>query len=152
MEDVFDQRGFAASRDSGHRDKKSERDLDIEVAQVMLARAFDANHASGIHAPTDLGDRNLDLSAQVPAGDRLIVGAHFVDGSLGDDQSTVLSCSRPQIDEMVSCLHRLLVVLDDDDGVAEIAELPQGVQQTGVVALVEPDRRLVEDVKDAHQA
>ena len=46
---------------------------------------------------------------------------------------------------------RLLVVLDDEHGVAEVAQPRQRGDQLGVVALVEPDRRLVEDVQDAHQ-
>ena len=43
------------------------------------------------------------------------------------------------------------VVLDDDDGVAEIAQRDQRREQARVVALVQPDRRLVEDVEHAGQ-
>ncbi len=45
----------------------------------------------------------------------------------------------------------LLVVLDDDDGVALVAEAAEERDQAAVVPLVEPDRRLVEDVEDAPQ-
>ena len=53
---------------------------------------------------------------------------------------------------MVGLPDRVLVVLDDDDRVAEVAEAMQRVEQALVVALVQPDRRLVEDVHDADQA
>ena len=43
-------------------------------------------------------------------------------------------------------------MLDDEDGVAEVAEAAQRCQQAVVVALVEADARLVEDVKDAGEA
>src|SRR6185312_1706925 len=43
------------------------------------------------------------------------------------------------------------VVLDDEDGVAEIAQLLQRIQEARVVALVQADRRLVEDVEHADQ-
>ena len=42
-------------------------------------------------------------------------------------------------------------MLDDDDGVAEVAQALQRLEQAGVVALVEADRRLVEDVEHAGQ-
>ena len=53
---------------------------------------------------------------------------------------------------MVGRLDRLLVVLDDQDRVAEVPEPEERVEQAPVVPLVEADRRLVEDVEDADQA
>src|SRR5439155_23365417 len=45
----------------------------------------------------------------------------------------------------------LLVVLDHDDCVAEVAELEERVDELAVVALMQADRRLVEDVENAHE-
>src|SRR5215208_7090772 len=56
------------------------------------------------------------------------------------------------VDDIVGGPDRVLVMLDDDDGVAEIAEALQGDEQSVVVALVEADARLVEDVEDSRQA
>jgi hypothetical protein len=53
---------------------------------------------------------------------------------------------------MVGLAHGLLVVLDDDDRVAEVAQLLERGEQAAVVALVQADRRLVEDVEHAHEA
>src|SRR5581483_9491725 len=47
--------------------------------------------------------------------------------------------------------HRLLVVLDDDDGVAEIAQGTQRIEEPAVVALMQPDRRLIENVEAARK-
>ena len=57
----------------------------------------------------------------------------------------------PEVDDVVGGADRLLVVLDDDDGVAEIAQPRQRRQQLAVVALVQADRRLVEHVEHAGQ-
>src|SRR4051812_49310176 len=152
VENVLDESGLATPRDSGDRDEKAERNLDVEISQVVLASAFDADHTIGVHAATDLGNRDLDLPTQVAAGDGLGIGTYFVDGAFGDDESAVLPRARAQIDQVIGCLHRLLVVLDDDDGVAEVAELSQGVEQTRVVALVEADGRLVQDVEHTDQS
>ena len=43
-------------------------------------------------------------------------------------------------------------MLDDDDRVPQVAELFQRVEQPFVVAGVQADGRLVEDVRHAHQA
>src|SRR3712207_4841990 len=43
-------------------------------------------------------------------------------------------------------------MLDDEDGVAEVAKALQGDEQAVVVALVEADRGLVEHVEDAREA
>ena len=57
----------------------------------------------------------------------------------------------PHVDEPVGRAHHLLVVLDDDDRVAERLQPLERADQLAVVALVEPDRRLVEDVEHADE-
>ena len=71
--------------------------------------------------------------------------------ALGDDVAAVLARARAHVDEPVGAAHHLLVVLDDDHGVAEVAQPLERPDQPVVVALVEPDRRLVEDVEDADE-
>ena len=46
----------------------------------------------------------------------------------------------------------VLVVLDHEHRVAEVAQPDQGVDEPAVVALVQTDRRLVEHVQHAHQS
>ena len=41
---------------------------------------------------------------------------------LGDDVAAVLARARPHVDEPVGGAHHLLVVLDDEHGVAEVAQ------------------------------
>ena len=48
--------------------------------------------------------------------------------------------------------HRVFVVLDDDDRVAQVAQLMQRVEQRSIVARMQADRRLVENVQHADQA
>ena len=69
-----------------------------------------------------------------------------------DHLAAVLAGARPDVDDPVGGADGVLVVLDDDQGVAEVLEPDQGLDQPLVVALVQADRRLVEDVEDADQA
>src|SRR5690606_3077982 len=43
----------------------------------------------------------------------------------------------------------VLVMLNDDDGIAKIAKVFERVEEAGIVALVQADRRLVQNVEDA---
>jgi len=64
----------------------------------------------------------------------------------------MLSGAWTEVDDVVCRANRLLVMLDDEDGIAEIAEAPERGEEARVVALVEPDARLVEDVQHADEA
>ena len=51
------------------------------------------------------------------------------------------------VDDVVGDLHRVFVVFDDENRVAEVAHAHEGLDQALVVALVQPDRRFVEHVQ-----
>ena len=57
----------------------------------------------------------------------------------------------PHVDQVVGCPHHRLVVLDDEHRVAKVAQAEQRADQAGVVGGMQADRRLVADVKHAHQ-
>ena len=65
--------------------------------------------------------------------------------------AAVLAGAGPEVDDVVGRADRLFVVLDDDHGVAEIAQPRERREQRAVVALVQADRRLVEHVQHAGQ-
>ncbi len=56
-----------------------------------------------------------------------------------------------EVDHVVGGLDGVGIVLDHDDGVAEIAETSQRGEEALVVPLVQPDAWLVEDVEHADQ-
>ena len=68
-----------------------------------------------------------------------------------DDLAAVLARAGPDVDDVVGDADRLLVVLDDDHGVAEVAQPHQRLDEALVVALVQADRRLVEHVEHADE-
>ena len=68
------------------------------------------------------------------------------------DLAAVLARARADVDDPVGDLDGVLVVLDDDQRVAHVAQPDQGLDQPVVVALVQADGRLVEDVQHADQA
>jgi hypothetical protein len=64
----------------------------------------------------------------------------------------VLASARAEVDDVVGGAHDGLVVLDDNDGVAEVSQVLKGADEAGVVGGVEADGGLVADVEDAGKA
>ena len=71
--------------------------------------------------------------------------------TLENELATVFPRAGPEIHDVVCRPDRLFVVLDNDDGIAEIAQTGQCRQQRAVVTLVQPDGGLIEHVQDAGQ-
>ena len=98
--------------------------------------------------------RHVDrpLAGEVLARQRGGFFATSLRRALGDHVAAVLAGTGAEIDEVVGGAHRALVVLDHDHGVAEVAQPVERRDQLLVVALVEADRGLVEDVEHADKA
>ena len=70
------------------------------------------------------------------AGERLRPGHDVLDRAFGDDPPAVLAGARTHVDDPIGRAHRFLIVLDDDQRVAQIAQPLEGADQARVVALV----------------
>ena len=68
------------------------------------------------------------------------------------DRAAVDAGARADVDDPVGGADRVLVVLDDDQRVAEVAQRDERVDEATVVALVQADARLVEHVEHAGEA
>ena len=75
-----------------------------------------------------------------------------VDRALRHDVAAVDAGAGADVEHVVGGADRVLVVLDHDHGVAEVAQPLQRFEEPRVVALVQPDRRLVEHVEHAGEA
>ena len=69
-----------------------------------------------------------------------------------DHHAAVLAGAGSDVHYPVGLVDGVLVVLDDDQGVAEVPEPGERFDQAAVVPLVQADGRLVQDVEHAHQA
>ena len=108
-----------------------------------------ANVPSVLGAP--LRNRDLALAGEELAGDRVRVPLDLLRGAFGDHVAAVHAGARAHVDQVVGRSHHLLVVLDHEHRVAEVAQPLERGDQLPVVALVEADRGLVEDVEHADQ-
>ena len=97
------------------------------------------------------GVRTVSLSGrpvvEVAAGDG-VAGPQPLDGALEHDLAAAGAGARAEVDDVVGDRDRLRLVLDDQHGVALVAQLQQQVVHPLDVVRVQADRRLVEDVGD----
>ena len=150
VQDFVDERGLARTRNTGHTGERAERNREIRVLEVVHRTALDRDALAVAFAP-DFGHRNEFFARKVLSGDGFVAFEQLVDRALEHDLAAVAARARTDIHNVVSREHGVLVVLDHDERVAEVTQPPQGRKQLVVVALVQTDRRLVEDIQHAHQ-
>ena len=129
--------------------KAPDREGDVDVLEVVHARAADGEPLQR-HAPL-AGELDAAAPGEILAGQRGLVGHDLLRRALGHDAAAVLAGAGPHVDDVVRQAHGLLVVLHDDDGVAEVAQAQQRLDEAAVVALVQADAGLVEDVEHADE-
>ena len=66
-------------------------------------------------------------------------GHDLVGGSLRHDPPAVPARPGSHVDDVIGAADRLFVVLDHDQGVAQVAQVQEGVEKTPIVALVQAD-------------
>ena len=153
VERVDDQRRLAAARHAGDAGEGAERDLGRHVLEVVAARADDLQRCAPSAACAASAGTGTDMSPvrYLPVSE---FGSAMISAGVpcDDDLAAMDAGAGADIDHIVGLQDRVLVVLDHDHGVAEVAQAPQRLQQALVVALVQADRRLVEHVEHAGQA
>src|SRR5690606_21720854 len=108
--------------------------------------------SGGVDRSTRRGDLDAAPAGEVVARERLVILEQRLVRPGMDDAAAVLAGARTDVDEPVGGADRVLVVLDDDERIAQILELDERLDESTVVALVQTDARLVEHVEHAGQS
>ena len=149
--DVADQRALARARDAGDADQRTQRNVDVDVLQVVMPCALDPQKLLA-DGPRFLGHRNRLFAGQVAARETARCAGNLFGRALAHDFTAAHPRPRPEVDQVVGGAHRVFVVLDHNDGVAQVAKLRERVEQAVVVARMQADRRFVENVQHTHQS
>ena len=150
VDHVVHERGLARSADAGDARQQPERNFDVDVLQVVFARAQDAQP---LHArpAARAGHGNRQLVAQVARRERPRVLQQSLAGTGIDHAAALFAGAQPHVHDCVGDANHVGVVLDHDDRVALIAQLQQDRDQPLVVARMQADRRLVQHVQRVDQ-
>src|SRR6185437_13113902 len=119
------------------------------LPEQIRRRFFVASVARWLGArpkPTRMAlEHRLQIRTRIAAG-RV---PHLLGRAFGDDVTPAGAAFRPQIDHPVGGLDDIEIVLDDDDGVAVVAQAMQHRQQHFDVVEMQTGRRLVQNVERA---
>ena len=150
VQHVAQQGRLARSRHAGDHREGAQGQVHVDLLEVVLAGA---HHAQQVAVAGPPPGRQVDAAGarQVAAGHGSARRHHLLQRAGGGDVAAVDPGARSQVDDVVGAAQGLLVVLHHDQGVAQVPEVEQGLQQALVVTLVQPDGRLVEDVEHSHQ-
>ena len=151
VQNVVDQRGFARAGNARHHRHHAQRKSDVEILQVVFARAQNRDARCRWHGGVRAASRSAAAAGDVGAGQRIGSFHDLVRRALRDQLAAVTPRARAEVDHVVGAADGLFVVLDHQHRVAEIAQLFEREQQTVVVAMVQSDGRLVEHVQHAAQ-
>ena len=84
-------------------------------------------------------------------GERSRILAQALERTGIDDTATEFAGAEPHVDDLVGHGDHVGVVLDDQHGVALVAQLPEDADEAQVVARVQADGRFVEHVQRADE-
>src|SRR5262249_7078483 len=86
------------------------------------------------------------------SGQRLRAGCNLLRLSLGDEVAAGIPGPRSKIDDEIRSADGVLIVLDNQNRISEVAQVLQGAQQSIIVARVKPNGRLIQDIQHAPEA
>ncbi|VWM05150.1 Uncharacterised protein [Collinsella intestinalis] len=106
--------------------------------------------ATGIAAL--LGQAHHTAAGEVGARKRVGAGHELLRRPGAHDLAPVLAGARSHINHVIGRADRILIVLDDDHGVAQITQTLERGDESLVIALMQADGGLIQDVEHAHEA
>ena len=150
-EDARDEGRLARTGHAGDGREEAKREVHVHGAQVVVRSALDAQVLAALGLRALGGDLDAAPSGEVIGGDRAFRGHHVVRWTVGHHHAALKARSGSEVAQPVGLAKGVLVVLDHHEGVAEVGKFAQRFEQSGVVALVQPDGGLVQDVHHAGQ-
>ena len=151
VENVVDQSAFAAAADAGDHGHDAERDADGDILQVVLAGSGNGEPLAGEGARASALQHG-GRTGEIAPGERLGAGHDFSRGALSNDLATQAACAGAEIENVVGVPDGLFVVLDDKNGVAQVAQFFESLDEAVIVALMEADGGLIENIEDTAEA
>ena len=99
-----------------------------------------------------LGNRDKFATAKIGTGNGCRHLLNFFHRTLGYHFTAMLACSRTDVDNLVGSIHRFLVMLYNNQRIAQITQMLECFQQLTVIALMQTDARFIQNIQHACQA
>src|SRR5690606_25622344 len=143
------QTGFSGTGNAGYQDEFAKWEVYADIFQVIAGRAFQREHLP-VAIPSLFWNSDLPLSIQIACCQRVSIH-NLPRGALRDDLTAMYAGFRPHVASVVGMYNHVFIVLNNENGVADIPQILQRVYQALVVPLMQSDTRLVENIKHIDQ-
>ena len=150
VEHVVNQRGFAGTGDAGHGDHGAEREHHVDIAQVVRARAKDAQKTARRLAP-QRRNGNAQFAVEITRGERVRRIQEMLARAAKKQLAAQFAGARSEVEHVIGGGDGFGIVLDDEDGVSQIAQAFENFDQPVRIARMQADGRLIEHVERADQ-
>ena len=137
---------FSGARNAGDANEHIERNIDRDVLEIMLTSALDLDLAFR-DRPALLRYFDLGISAKISSGKRRRLANKAFKIAFVNDIAAKLSRVRPDVKQIIGGTDRVFVVLDNQDRVADIPEVFENFYQPRVIARMQADARLIENIE-----
>ena len=141
--------GLARAAYAGDHDELAQGEFHVYVFQVVAPCPAQGDALAVALAPL-LGHFDPHFAVEVLCGDG-VRPEHVLRRALEHHFAALASGLGAYVHYVVGVEHHVLVVLYHDDGVAQVAQLLERLDEAVVVSLVQADTRLVEDVEHVDQ-
>ena len=152
IKNVVDQRGFSGAGDAGDDREQAERQRDVHVFKIVGAARREAGSTLPFGLRRFSGMAIVAAPAEVLACERFRLGGDLRGLALGDEVAAGVACARAEVHDEIGAADGVFIVLDDEDGVAEIAQMLERAEQARIVAGMQTDGWFVENVENAAKA
>ena len=148
---VVHQGGLAGTGDAGDAGEQTGGNVHGDVAQIVAAGARQPHHARGVVARARAWHGDGLLAGKVLPGHGLFAAHDVGKRAARHDGAAVDAGAGADVHDVIGGANGLLVVFHHQHRVADVAQVGEGAEQAGVVALVQADGWFVQDVKHPHQ-
>ena len=121
IQDIVNQRGLAGARDAGDGDHGAQRKHDVDIAQIVSVRAEDAQKTAR-RLMAQGGHGNTQFAIEVARGEGFGGLQQILARAAEEQLAARFAGARSQIEHVIGGGDGFGVMLDDEDGVAEIAK------------------------------
>ena len=151
IERMLDQRAFARARHASYSDKRPQREADLYMLQVVFTCARERELGAVLQRALASTLAPVPAIAHVAPGEGGRVLGQFLQGPSRHHLSALLPGARTKVDDVVSLADGLFIMLHYHNAIALVLQTVQCAEQLGIVARVQTDGGLVEDVTHTTQ-
>src|SRR5262249_40756986 len=148
---IMEQGRLARSRYPRNRDQHSQGNCNVEILQIVSPGAINLNSLSAGFS-SRRWHRNPQVLCEIATREGVRCASNFIVTTECNYGATVLPSSGAEVEYVVGGAHDIGIMLNDENGVSQIADIMKDLDTSMSVPAVQPDGSLIQPIQRAPQA